>query len=128
MKQFGIVDAVCIQELLDSGSDNMSVTFTSHRKEVEEQFRQCKLLAMQAIGETAEGYAKQECPVDTGRLRNSISYKISGADVYIGTNVEYAPHVEFTDMEHEVGNAHFLKNAAANHSEEYKSLAKWALS
>lgn len=38
------------------------------------------------------------CPVDTGRLRASVSYDV-GADNrgvvgYVGSNVEYAPHVE----------------------------------
>jgi len=84
-------------------------------------------IALEAIGEAAEGHAQDECPVDTGRLKNSIAYTVNGNDVYIGTNVEYAPKIEFTDMEHRVGNAHFLKNAAVNHSEEYKNLAKKAM-
>ena len=49
--------------------------------------------ALFAIGLLAEGYAKKECPVDTGRLRNSVTnVVVSDEDsVYIGTNVEYAP-------------------------------------
>lgn len=41
--------------------------------------------------------AKRATPVDTGRLRNSITHEIDndGMDATIGTNVEYAPHVEF---------------------------------
>jgi HK97 gp10 family phage protein len=40
--------------------------------------------------------AKERCPVDTGRLRNSIAFeldedRLSGG---VGTNVEYAPFVE----------------------------------
>lgn len=35
-------------------------------------------LAMQLVGEKAEGYAKEECPVDTGLLRNSITYAVAG--------------------------------------------------
>jgi len=42
--------------------------------------------------------AKQLCPVDTGRLRSSITNEIGqdgdGLVATIGTNVEYAPHVE----------------------------------
>lgn len=42
--------------------------------------------------------AKQLCPVDTGRLRSSITNQL-GADAeglvaVVGTNVEYAPYVE----------------------------------
>ena len=64
-------------------------------------------VALRAVGETAERYAKEQTPVDTGRLRNSIAYATSrmhstgsGRDepqekpeegaVYIGSNVEYA--------------------------------------
>lgn len=33
---------------------------------------------LEAIGMKAEGYAKAKCPVDTGLLRNSITYAVSG--------------------------------------------------
>lgn len=51
--------------------------------------------ALTAIGLTAESYAKQECPVDTGRLRNSITHAVETGEqaVYIGSNVEYAAFV-----------------------------------
>ena len=42
--------------------------------------------------------AKRKCPVDTGRLRGSISTDLSQINSYeatIGTNVEYAIHVEY---------------------------------
>ena len=48
---------------------------------------------LEAIGLTAETYAKQETPVCTGRLRNSISHETDKEAVYIGTNVEYAAFV-----------------------------------
>lgn len=33
---------------------------------------------LKAIGEEVEGYAKEDCPVDTGLLHNSITYAIDG--------------------------------------------------
>ena len=47
-----------------------------------------------------EGSAKRLCPVDTGHLRGSIHIMkeaIPGKDMkaIVGTNVEYAPYVEF---------------------------------
>lgn len=46
-----------------------------------------------------EGEAKKNAPVDDGTLRASVSYEVktSTNEVhgYIGTNVEYAPYVEF---------------------------------
>lgn len=42
-----------------------------------------------------ESDAKQFAPVDTGRLRSSISREIEGASGRVYTVVEYAPYVEF---------------------------------
>jgi HK97 gp10 family phage protein len=43
--------------------------------------------------------AKQRCPVDTGRLRASITAELirqgDKPRVLVGSNVSYAPHVEF---------------------------------
>ena len=38
--------------------------------------------------------AKKLCPVDTGRLRSSITHEIKGLTGKVGTNVEYARAVE----------------------------------
>lgn len=84
---------------------------------------------LETIGLVAEGYAKGDTPVDTGRLRNSITHVIDGKDAYIGTNVEYAPYVEFNEkLSHEEGKAHFLRDAAANHASEYAQIMRDALS
>lgn len=42
-----------------------------------------------------ENTAKMYCPVDTGQLRNSITHMVTDNVGYIGTNVKYAPYVEF---------------------------------
>ena len=81
--------------------------------------------ALEAIGLTAERHAKENCPVDTGRLRNSISHAVDGNDAYIGTNVEYAVYVETNDSSHHnTGKAHFLRDAATTHGDEYKRIAE----
>lgn len=104
------------------------VKITDNRPEVRKEFNIKAALALSLIGHKAEGYAKDDCPVDTGRLRNSISNKVDGKDVYIGTNVEYAPYVEFGDkMHHENGKAHFLRDAATTHGTEYKAIAELVL-
>ena len=82
---------------------------------------------LKAIAMKAETYAKADCPVDTGRLRNSISNDVKGDSAYIGTNVEYAPVIEFKDMNHKTGKAHFLRDAASTHGDEYKEIMKAAL-
>jgi len=78
--------------------------------------------AMEACGLVAEGYAKAKCPVDTGRLRNSISHAAKGNSAYIGSNVEYAPFVEFGSRRQHA--KPYLKPAATEHSEEYKAIIK----
>lgn len=107
--------------------------------------------ALEAIGLTAERHAKERCPVDTGRLRNSITHATSEYSgqgsytdnhgngfsdataratpekeaVYIGTNVEYARKQELSDSYHHAsGAAHFLRDAAATHGDEYKRIAE----
>lgn len=42
-----------------------------------------------------ENAAKEKVPVNTGNLRNSITYEVEGNEGTVGTNVEYAPYVEF---------------------------------
>ena len=74
---------------------------------------------------TAEGYAKKETPVDTGRLRNSMSNAVQGDSVYIGTNVSYAPYVEFGSRTNKAH--HMLQRAATMHGKEYKELIKQSM-
>lgn len=42
-----------------------------------------------------EGTARENCPVDDGQLRQSITHDVQrekdGVEGYVGTNVEYAP-------------------------------------
>jgi phage gpG-like protein len=68
--------------------------------------------------------------VDTGRLRNSITNKLGEREnaVYIGTNVEYAPYVEYNDKaRHYTGKTHFLRDAVQNHMDHYKAIMEAAL-
>ena len=114
-------------------------------------------LAMKVVGEAAEGYAKEGCPVDTGRLRNSITYVTRNyqsppntnkhpngqkdaepsdyhangtpkiGEVWIGSNVEYAAVQEYGDFNHTVGHSHYLQGAANKHAKEYQSKMKQVL-
>ena len=42
-----------------------------------------------------ENEAKKLCPVDTGQLRSSITHEVVEKEGRVGTNVEYAPYVEY---------------------------------
>lgn len=51
--------------------------------------------SIQVAGIDCQAGAKQDCPVDTGRLRASITYvKINPLSCRVGTNVKYAVWVE----------------------------------
>lgn len=82
---------------------------------------------LEKVGLVAEGYAKEACPVDTGRLRNSITHSIDAGEkaVYIGTNVEYGPYVELGTSRQEA--KPFLKPAAQDHGSQYRSILEGEL-
>jgi hypothetical protein len=102
---------------------------------------------LEAIGIQAENYAKLMCPVDTGRLRNSITHTVSGnkgftydykdnegnsysynvgsardneKTAYIGTSVEYARAVEMGIGQRPQP---YLRPAITQHNDEYKKIA-----
>ena len=71
----------------------MKVDYKDNSQQILSAMEKGKRNALTAIGATAETYAKKATPVDTGRLRNSISHTVDGEAVYIGSNVEYAAFV-----------------------------------
>lgn len=81
--------------------------------------------ALETIGLIAEGYAKIECPVDTGNLRNSITHQRGDNYVAIGTNVEYAPYVEMGTSRMKA--QPYLRPAVDEHLTEYEQIIKSSL-
>lgn len=95
--------------------------------------------ALEICGGKAETYAKINCPVRTGNLRNSITHKVAddGKSVAIGSAAEYSMFVELGHIQ-EVGRyvpaigkrlknefvkpRPFLRPAVENHLTEYKSI------
>lgn len=81
-----------------------------------------KVRALMMCGAIAENYAKQDAPVDTGRLRNSIHHEMeSGDTVDIGTDVEYAIYQEL-GTSRGVSEKRFLTNGVRNHISEYRQI------
>ena len=74
----------------------MKVDYKDNSQQILSAMEKGKRNALTAIGSSAETYAKQETPVDTGRLRNSISHTVDGEAAYIGSNVEYAAFVQLS--------------------------------
>ena len=103
----------------------MSYTYKDNTDEVLSALERAKKRGLEAIGLTAEGHAKKETPVDTGRLRNSISHANDDEAAYIGTNVEYAPYVELGARGRK--GKHMLQRAASEHTDEYKRIMEDAM-
>ncbi len=98
----------------------MDVNFEDNSEKILSDFENALQKGLKAIGMTAEGHAKKETPVDTGRLRNSISHAETKDSTYIGTNVEYAPYIENGARGRKAH--HMLQRAATQHSAEYKKI------
>lgn len=93
-----------------------------NREAIADAIDRALVAALEETGLVAEGYAKRACPVDTGRLRSSITHIVDEGTrhVIIGTNVEYAPYVELGTRRHEP--QPFLYPAANDHYSTYKGI------
>lgn len=116
------------------------VTFISNVDKVLRATEAAKAAALEKMGGTAETYAKVYCPVDTGRLKNSITHKKQDENtMLVGTNVTYAPYVEL-GHDQEVGRyvpaikkklvaSHvngkpYIRPAIENHVNEYRKIVE----
>lgn len=109
---------------IKSRGDYASVVMVreDNSEQIANAIHQAVAAALEEIGLAAERFAKRACPVDTGRLRNSITHALNMDEesVYIGTNVEYAPYVELgTHGREGVG---FLRHAAEDHGSYYRKI------
>lgn len=119
-----------MSKTVSSSGIGVNITITDNSDEVLAALENAIDRALDAIGETAVGYAQDVITeagrVDTGRMRREIGSDHDEKTVIIGTNVEYAPY-------HELGSSrgikpiHFLKRAATEHTEEYKGFVKDSL-
>lgn len=110
-----------------------------HSQEIINATNEAIYNALEIVGNKAADYAAGLAPVDTGNLKNSMTCDVSMDEkaVYIGTDVEYAPYVEFGHRQEvgryvpEIGKRlvkayvpakPFLKPAIVNNLEEYKGI------
>lgn len=104
-------------------SDGLTYEFKLQLDLTDQVMEECKEkidIAMEKIGLVAERYAKEMCPVDTGRLRNSITHAAGDNQVTVGTNVEYAIYVELGARGRTP--KYFIKNSMANHMSQYQGI------
>ena len=103
---------------------NIQVKITDNSPDVLNAVHIAIARALWYMGAAAEKHAKvNETRVDTGRLRGSITHKEDDKSTMIGTNVEYAPAHEF-GTSRGIKPLHYLKNAVANNTAEYKEIVK----
>ncbi len=55
---------------------------------------------LESAGRTVELAAKEKVTVDTGRLRSSITTKVETDRAIVGSNLKYAPYIEFGTRPH----------------------------
>ena len=103
-----------MQVTIEISEDNVNVTL--------EALKDAKTRALMKCGAMAENYAKQDTPVDTGRLRNSIAHEMEDDNtVDIGTDVEYAIYQEL-GTSRGVPEHRFLTNGVRDHIDEYQQI------
>lgn len=108
--------------LTESDASGLLEIREDNARQIADAIDQALARALEEVGLVAEGYAKKACPVDTGRLRNSITHQVrpSEKSVYIGTNVEYAPYVELSTSR--TKGQPFLRPAASDHESTYRKI------
>lgn len=93
--------------------------FPKAKAQLDEQLAQVITKGCLAI----EADAKRQCPVDTGNLRRSITTKVKGTSGEVGTNVEYAPYVEY-GTRHQVAQPFLIPALQSNISSIKQNIEK----
>jgi HK97 gp10 family phage protein len=115
----------------------MKVEVQDHTKEILAALDHKIPIILEALGIEAEGNAVSEINklvydtpqsptyIRTGRLKGSITHRHDAESAYIGTDVKYAPYVEFgtTKMDPRP----FLRNAITNYADDYKRIIEESL-
>lgn len=132
-------------------------TVNNHTPELIKHKDELVGIALEIIGTKMADYAAMNLErnprrVDTGRLKNSLTHEVvpDEAMVEVGTNVEYAPYVEYGTGKYADGGGrqtpwlfqdskgefhitsgmkpnHFLRDALQDHKQEYKQIAEGVL-
>ena len=105
-----------------------SIVFTDNLDEVLSAIDSAVTAGLVEIGAKAQGYAKDNTPVRTGTLRDSIGVEVKPDEkaAYIGTMIDrfpeqpYGKYVELGVQGRQ--GVHMLQRAATEHTAEYKRL------
>ena len=105
-----------------------SIVFTDNVATILSMIDNAITAGLVEIGAKAQGYAKDNTPVRTGVLRDSIGVEVKPDEkaAYIGTMIDrfpdepYGKYVELGSMGRQ--GVHMLQRAATEHTSEYKKL------
>ena len=117
----------------------MKKDFISHRAEKDRALEHAIDIGMEAVAQEGEANAIREVTrlvydtkpspryIRTGDLRKSLSHKYVKSEkaAYIGTNLEYAPYVEYGNQY--VNERPYLRNAGRKYRDQYNQIIKDAL-
>ena len=110
-----------------------SIVFTDNLDEVLGALNSALEDGLVKIGAAAQGYAKDNTPVRTGTLRDSIGVEVKSDEkaAYIGTMIDkfpdkpYGQYVELGARGRQ--GVHMLQRAASEHGSEYKQIIEDAM-
>lgn len=105
-----------------------SIVFTDNIEKILPMIDNAITAGLVEVGAKAQGYAKDNTPVRTGTLRDSIGVEVKPDEkaAYIGTMIDkfpeqpYGKYVELGSMGRQ--GVHMLQRAATEHTSEYKKL------
>ena len=110
-----------------------SIIFTDNVEKILSMIDNAITAGLVEIGAKAQGYAKDNTPVRTGTLRDSIGVEVKPDEkaAYIGTMVDKFPDKPYGKYV-ELGargraGVHMLQRAASEHKDEYKKIMESSL-
>ena len=112
----------------------MSIKVVDNTDKVLQAFHTAVGAGLNVIGMEADGYTKDNTPVRTGNLANSVDFEVKEDEkaVYVGfsrqkttTDVKYAIFVEEGSRNNKAH--HMLRRAATEHNAEYRQIMEDAM-
>ena len=110
-----------------------SIVFTDNIETILSMIDNAITAGLVEIGAKAQGYAKDNTPVRTGTLRDSIGVEVKPDEkaAYIGTMIDRFPEQPYGKYV-ELGargraGVHMLQRAASEHGSEYKQIMEDAM-
>lgn len=73
----------------------VNITYNGGLKNIADMLENSMESIILSAGESVKNSAQSMCPVDTGKLRDSISVSAEGNKAVISANTDYAAYVEF---------------------------------